>query len=238
VKRCLLAAILLALFGLSSCLPYIPGEVVPPLVLPAHANQPPIIAQPRVYPDDPILTPRAKYLFDFNFAAGSSATYGRGCGVYDMDGDAWRIVEVTMQCTYRRYPETIYRPWYVEGVYHAVYNDRLIENAFLVFPLTAYESAGVLPYAPMPLAGYEYDAARRRDVFLGIIFSGPQGATLTVTVEDEHGAQATGEFYYMVAPLEAATQSAHERRDRLIENNREIEDGCWAAQLASGRELK
>jgi hypothetical protein len=237
VKRCLLAAILLALFGLSSCLPYIPGEVVPPGP-PIHENTPPIILAPRVYPDDPILTPRVKYLFDFNLVDGSSSTYGRGCGVYDMDGDAWRIVSVEMRCSDRRYPETVYCPPYEVGVYHAVFNDRLIENAFLVFPLTAYESDGSLPYAPMWLDGYFYDVIRRRDVFWGIIFPGQQFATLTVTVEDEHGTRATETFHYTIGPLETGTQTDHERQDRWIGNNREVEDGCWAAQLASVLHLK
>jgi len=233
MKRCLLAASLLALFGLSSCLPYIPGEVVPPVMPPIHANTPPVILAPRVYPDDPILTPRVKYLWDFNFSSGTPATYGRPVGVYDPDGDSWRIVEVTMKCTERRYPETVYCPPREDDVFHATYNGRVVENAFLVFPLTAYEGSGSVPYAPVPLEGYPCDAAHQRNVFYGIIFPRTQEAILSVTVEDEHGARATGLFSYTVNPRETVTQSAHERRDRLIENNREVEDGCWAAQLAS-----
>ena len=220
---CLVLAALFVLSGCAEVLPIVP--VVP--VEPVEFNGAPVIRPPLVWPQGAYLIPRERYLFDCNLRDTAHAPV---TGIYDPEGDAWHIVSVTVWCSERRYAEVVYRPPYEPGVFHAEWGGQVIENAFLVFPLAAYEAAGNgLPYAPLPLAGYPFDPYTQRNTLHGIIFPRTQVMWVRITAADEHGAAATETFMYELLPLEfnAERWTERERRSRLIENNRDAEENCY-----------
>jgi len=160
-------------------------------------NAPPTILAPRINGDPSrwFLRPRERTLIDFTHYPTSLSGPESGV-VYDGE---WQVADIQVECKLKRLcgsavGDSIFRPPYEEGVYHAVFRGQTVENACIVYPLYSAETASNgRPYAPAPEDGYIYDAARVRDIFQQVEFPA-QSAKIQVVVEDDWGRLTSGSF--------------------------------------------
>jgi hypothetical protein len=156
-------------------------------------NAPPTIGFPLLAPYlDWHMRGRERTLLDFNFHDGGP--YGTWTGIYDPDGDEWRIVSITLRAPLKDDDDSIFCAPY-DGTYHATWHDRVIENACVVYPLYTGKQVGGLPCSPQGLTekGYPASPYQNPNLYYGQKFS-EQVATLTVIAEDSWGARAVRAF--------------------------------------------
>jgi len=158
------------------------------------------------------LTPREQTLIDFSYRAASMTSPTTGVHY----SDEWSLHEITVLCSEKllcnqRVRDSIYCPPYETGVYHAIFNGVLYENACIVYPTNTYEpSTNGTPYAPSPEEGYSYDTIQNRSVFKQAAFPA-QTATIRVVVRDNFGRLTSAEFEIPV--LELAFANGDEQDD-------------------------
>lgn len=156
-------------------------------------NAPPVIGRPALAPHPEwYLSPRERTLLDLNFRDGGA--YGTWSGIYDPDGDEWRIVSIAIQAPLKADPDSIFCAPF-DGTYHATWHSNVIKNACVVYPLYTGKSVGGLPCSPrgMPEAGYPSSPYQECNLYYGKPFA-EQRATITVVAEDSWGARATQAF--------------------------------------------
>jgi hypothetical protein len=164
-------------------------------------NAPPVIGRPILAPyPEWILTPQQRTLLDFNFRDGG--LHGTWSGIYDPDGDEWRIVSVTLQAPLKADPDSIFCAPY-DGTYHATWRGQSIENACVVYPLYTGRHVGGLPCPPQGLteAGYPSSPYQNPNLYYGQEFV-EQVAMITVVAEDSWGAQSRQQFGIAVGALD------------------------------------
>ena len=165
-------------------------------------NRAPIIGAPRLAPyNEWRLRPRERTLIDFSYREGFM---GQGTtGIRDPDGDAWRIESLTIQCSLKDHPDSIFRSPLEGDLFHATWQGHVVDNACIVYPCyTSDEGPGGLPYPPrgMTEEGYPHDPYREHNLYLGVAFPS-QTAYLTITTVDSLGARATETFTLPVSAL-------------------------------------
>lgn len=165
-------------------------------------NRAPIIGTPRLAPyNEWRLRPRERTLVDFTYREGfmSQGT----TGIRDPDGDTWRIESLTIQCSLKNHPDSIFRSPLEGNVFQATWQGRVLPNACIVYPCyTSEEGPGGLPYPPrgMTEEGYPHDPYREHNLYYGVGFPA-QTARLTVTAVDSLGARASEVFTLPVSAL-------------------------------------
>ena len=148
------------------------------------------------------LTPRERTLIDFSYRAATMTSPTTGVHY----SDEWFIHEITVLCSEKllcsqRVRDSIYCPPYETGVYHAIFNGALYENACIVYPTNTYEpSTNGTPYAPSPEEGYSHDTIQNRSVFKQVPFPA-QTAIIRVVVRDNFGRLTSAEFEIPVLEL-------------------------------------
>ena len=193
------------------------GSIVKTTTVTATASNPrPVIHRPLIngIASQWFLKPREQTLINCSYRPASMTSPTTGVQ-YD---DAWSIREISVMCSEKllcNQPirDSVYCPPYQTGVYHAIFNGALYENACIVYPTSTFEPASSgLPYAPAPHEGYSYDTIQNRSVFKQIAFPA-QTAIIRVTVRDNFGRLTSAEFEIPVLalPFEAiAEESAND----------------------------
>jgi hypothetical protein len=164
-------------------------------------NAPPVIGRPTLAPFvEWYLCPRQRTLLDFNFHSGGA--YGTWTGIYDPNGDGWRLVLVTVQAPLKADQDSIFCAPYVPGVFHATWRANVIENAVVLYPLYTGKDVGGLPCSPQGLTeeGYPTSPYQNPNLYYGQAFP-EQVATLTVVAEDSWGARTLRKFGIRVGAL-------------------------------------
>jgi len=164
-------------------------------------NAPPAIYPPRLPGNRWEMTPLERTLV--SFAHRPASMYHPGTlGIYDPDGDPWRIVSVSVHCSQKAVEDSIFTPPYEPGVFHADGED----SAFVVYPTYTGEidAETGLPYPPIAEAGYPWTfrddtnttlPERRQDEDGRWLAGWPaQTAAIRVVAEDEWGARAEASF--------------------------------------------
>ena len=165
-------------------------------------NRAPVIGTPRLAPyNEWRLRPRERTLVDFTYREGFM---GQGTtGIRDPDGDEWWIESLSIQCSLKDHPDSIFRSPLEEDTFHATWQGRVVENACIVYPCyTSDEGPGGLPYPPrgMTEEGYPHDPYRDHNLYYGVGFPA-QTARLVVSAVDSLGARATEVFTLPVSAL-------------------------------------
>lgn len=163
-------------------------------------NAPPVILRPSLAPHlEWYLTPRERTLLDFNFRDGGM--YGTSSGIYDPDGDEWRIVSVAIQAPLKDDPDSIFCAPH-DGSYHATWHSNVIENACVVYPLYTGKEVGGLPCSPQGLTeeGYPTSPYQNPNLYYGQAFA-RQTAIIMVIAEDSLGARTAQGFEITVNEL-------------------------------------
>lgn len=165
-------------------------------------NRAPIIGAPRLAPyNEWRLRPRERTLIDFSYREGFM---GQGTtGIRDPDGDAWWIETLTIQCSLKDHPDSIFRSPLDGDLFHATWQGHVVDNACIVYPCyTSDEGPGGLPYPPrgMTEEGYPHDPYRDHNLYYGVAFPA-QTARLTVSAVDSLGARTTETFTLPVSAL-------------------------------------
>ena len=173
------------------------GEIIASTV-----NRAPIIGSPRLAPyNEWRLRPRERTMIDFSYREGFM---GQGTtGIRDPDGDAWRIESLTIQCSLKDHPDSIFRSPLEGDLFHAAWQGHVVDNACIVYPCyTSDESPEGLPYPPrgMTEEGYPHDPYREHNLYRGVAFPS-QTAQLTITAVDSLGARTTETFTLPVSAL-------------------------------------
>ncbi len=149
------------------------------------------------------LNPRERTLIDFSYHERTMAGDETGVSF----GGTWRIREIRVEYEEkylwgRFIADSIFCPPYEPGVFHALDQGVLYENACVIYPLyTSEEGPDGVPYAPVAEAGYTYDAMRNHNLYDGVSFPA-QMATIYVTVEDQWGREISASFEIPVAELD------------------------------------
>jgi hypothetical protein len=115
----------------------------------ALVNTAPVINWPRVDGIDPhyngcILHEVVRYIFDLNFYQTEALWPGdqvQRFGIFDPEGDDWKIVKVEVLWYGRGFPSgrevTVYTPPYEPGVYHTtryIGRSEILPNSFILYP--------------------------------------------------------------------------------------------------------
>ncbi|NIA03547.1 MAG: hypothetical protein GWP12_03305 [Nitrospirae bacterium] len=112
-------------------------------------NRGPTIMRPRLAPyTDWFLHPRERTLLDFNHH--DNSMYGEGTGIYDPEGDSWRIVDIEVKCQKKSDADSVFCPPYTPDdpkTFHALWNDVVIENACVIYPTYTGKPCSILPPA-------------------------------------------------------------------------------------------
>ena len=95
-------------------------------------NSPPTILRPLILPGMGwFLAPLTRTLLDFNHTIGSSGA----TGIYDPDGDSWHIDSIEVMCSEKfGLGDSVFCPPRQVGVFHGLYQGRVIENACIIYP--------------------------------------------------------------------------------------------------------
>ncbi|MGD9676619.1 MAG: hypothetical protein AB7V19_08040 [Candidatus Bipolaricaulia bacterium] len=176
-------------------------------VIATGSNARPTIFRPRIngIPSRWFLSPFERTLIDASYHEATVSTDVSGV----LCDDAWHLVDVQLTCSLKTLcgspiPDSVFCPPREDGVWHALYNATLCENACIVYPLyTAELASNGAPYAPRPEEGYVYSPARVREIYDGIGFPA-QEATIEIVVEDEWGRRTSATFEI---PLHATVYS-------------------------------
>lgn len=115
----------------------------------ALVNTAPVIGWPRVDGIDPwyngcILHEADRYIFDLNFYQTEALWLGdqvQRFGVFDPEGDDWKIVKVEVLWYGKGFPGgrevTVYTPPYEAGIYHStryIGRSEILPNSFILYP--------------------------------------------------------------------------------------------------------
>jgi len=171
------------------------------------SNSPPVfVGWPRVNGRDPnyngrYLVDLQRYFFDFNYHEVPGlwpGDPGQRFGVMDPDGDEWRITDVEVLWYGDGFPNgrevTVYAPPYIPGVYHATRHassrsqSDVVENAFVLYP--PYQGRYIQTQSMTTCYAPEWTYLWYPCENKPIPASGPAPLRMTVTVQDEFGAQA------------------------------------------------
>jgi len=122
----------------------------------------------------------------------------------------WRVSSFSIEGSYSSTPFTVFYPPYEAGVCHAYWNNWIIENACIVYPVYASIDTSGLPYSPTGLdEGYptSYQVTNRLlydypSSTEGTLEVPAQQAVVSVTVEDEFGRLTTQTFLVPVSAMD------------------------------------
>lgn len=152
------------------------------------------------------LEPRERTLIDFSYRAATMTSPTTGV---DYAGD-WSVQEISVKCSEKLLcnapiRDSVYCPPYEPGVYHAIFNGSIYENACIVYPAGTYEpDSDGAPYSPAPEEGYTYDTIQNRSVFKQVAFPA-QTAVIGVIIADNFGRLTAAAFEIPVFALSYGT---------------------------------